>query len=249
LLHRDAETAIHFPAREVEVADVCGAGDTNLATLGAMLATGCALPDAVVMAQLASSLAVQRHGNAVITAAELAAEVQPAEASAIDGGVVDEAALAALMRGWRAQGLRVGFTNGCFDILHAGHLRSLEAARSRCDRLVVGLNSDASVRRLKGATRPIVGQRDRAELIAGLGAVDAVVLFDEDTPERLIGSVRPDVLCKGGDYAPGSIVGADLVSSYGGEVVVCDLLPGTSTTSIIDTIRRRFAREAAASIA
>ena len=157
--------------------------------------------------------------------------------------------LLAIQSNYKTNGRNVVFTNGCFDILHAGHLRSLEAARMRCDRLVVGLNNDASVRRLKGPTRPIVSERDRAELIAGLAAVDAVILFGEDTPERLIAQVRPDVLCKGGDYAPGSIAGADLVRSYGGDVAVCDLLPGTSTTSIIETIRRRFPHEAAAPIA
>lgn len=239
LLRRGMGSAEHLPAREVEVADVCGAGDTNLATLGAMLAAGCSLEQGIALAQLASSLAVERHGNAVIGADELLAvhSCCVSISGAKEFLALEEVAVR--VREWRAKGLRVGFTNGCFDILHPGHIRSLEMARSQCDRLIVGLNSDASVRRLKGADRPIVCEGDRAKVLAGLAAVDAVTLFDEDTPTDLIAVLRPDLLCKGGDYDPDMIAGADFVRSYGGSVIVCDYLAGNSTSSIIETIRRQ----------
>ncbi|MBD0274079.1 MAG: D-glycero-beta-D-manno-heptose 1-phosphate adenylyltransferase, partial [Acetobacteraceae bacterium] len=138
---------------------------------------------------------------------------------------------------WRAHGLRVGFTNGCFDILHAGHVALLRAARRRCDRLVVALNADASVARLKGASRPINPLADRAAVVSALSAVDAVVAFDEDTPLELIRALRPDVLVKGADYTEDRVVGADLVRAWGGEVVLADLLPGRSTTGIAARLR------------
>jgi len=135
---------------------------------------------------------------------------------------------------WREGGLRIGFTNGVFDILHPGHIRVLEESRSRCDRLVVGLNSDASVRRLnKGPERPVNAEHARAQVLCGLSAVDGVVIFDEDTPLRLITALKPDVLIKGGDYTRDTIIGADIVEARGGEVVVVPLVPGHSTTSTI----------------
>jgi D-beta-D-heptose 7-phosphate kinase / D-beta-D-heptose 1-phosphate adenosyltransferase len=134
---------------------------------------------------------------------------------------------------WREGGLRIGFTNGVFDILHPGHVRVLEESRSRCDRLVVGLNSDASVKRLKGAERPVNSEQSRAQVLCGLAAVDGVVIFEEDTPLNLITALKPDVLVKGGDYTRDTIVGADLVEARGGEVFVVPLVPGQSTTSII----------------
>jgi D-beta-D-heptose 7-phosphate kinase/D-beta-D-heptose 1-phosphate adenosyltransferase len=134
---------------------------------------------------------------------------------------------------WREAGLRIGFTNGVFDILHPGHVRVLEESRSRCDRLIVGLNSDASVKRLKGPERPVNDATFRGQVLAGLSAVDAVVIFEEDTPLNLITALKPDVLVKGGDYSRDTIVGADLVEARGGEVIVVPLVPGQSTTSII----------------
>ena len=138
---------------------------------------------------------------------------------------------------WRAHGLRVGFTNGCFDILHAGHVSLLHAARRRCDRLVVGLNTDDSVARLKGPSRPVNPLADRAAVLSALSAVDAVVAFEEDTPLELIRALRPDVLVKGADYTEDRVVGADLVRASGGEVVLVDLLPGRSTTGIAARLR------------
>jgi D-beta-D-heptose 7-phosphate kinase/D-beta-D-heptose 1-phosphate adenosyltransferase len=138
---------------------------------------------------------------------------------------------------WRQQGLRVGFTNGCFDILHPGHVKVLTAARGACDRLVVGLNSDASVKRLKGEGRPVQNERARAEVLAALEAVDLVVIFEEDTPLKLITQIEPSVLVKGGDYTRDQVVGHEVVAANGGEVLLIDVLPGFSTTALVTRAR------------
>jgi D-beta-D-heptose 7-phosphate kinase/D-beta-D-heptose 1-phosphate adenosyltransferase len=151
------------------------------------------------------------------------------------GGV--EACVAA----WRREGLTVGFTNGCFDLLHPGHVQLLCEARSRCDRLVVGLNSDSSVRRLKGATRPVQPEAARSVVLAGLAFVDAVVLFAADTPIELIARIKPDILVKGADYRIDQVVGHEVVESYGGRIVLVDLLPDSSTTLIIDRLKTEAA--------
>ncbi|MDI1266345.1 MAG: D-glycero-beta-D-manno-heptose 1-phosphate adenylyltransferase, partial [bacterium] len=145
--------------------------------------------------------------------------------------------LAAHLSDWRKQGLRVGFTNGCFDILHPGHVKVLTAARGACDRLIVGLNSDASVKRLKGPDRPVQDERARAEVLAALEAVDLVAIFEEDTPIELITRIRPSVLVKGGDYTREQVVGYEIVEATGGEVVLVDILPGHSTTSLVGRTR------------
>jgi len=247
LVRREKPGVEHFPAHRVEVADVCGAGDTNLAALGVMLASGQKLERAVSIAQLASSIAVGQHGNALVTTADLLAReaFHPAQHLASNERmgcasekIVARSKLNVVLTVWRAQGLRIGFTNGCFDLLHPGHIRSLETAKAACDRLIVGLNSDVSVQRLKGPARPIVRQDDRAHVIAAVAAVDAVVIFDEDTPESLICEVRPDALIKGGDYDPRTLVGADFVRGHGGRVIVSDLIPDRSTTRLLDTVQR-----------
>ncbi len=147
--------------------------------------------------------------------------------------------LVAQRQAWRAAGRRVVFTNGCFDLLHAGHVRLLEAARAQGDLLVLGLNSDASVRRLKGPSRPVLPEAERAEALLALETVDRVVLYDQDTPLETIQALVPDVLVKGADWAPGTIVGADVVEAAGGQVVRVDLLAGRSTTGLIERTRRR----------
>ena len=151
--------------------------------------------------------------------------------------VADGKALQAQVRDWCAQDLRIGFTNGCFDILHPGHVKVLTAARAACDRLIVGLNSDASVKRLKGETRPVQNERARAEVLAALEAVDLVVIFEEDTPLKLIEQVKPSVLVKGGDYTREQVVGHDIVEAHGGEVLLVEVLAGFSTTSLVDRAR------------
>jgi D-beta-D-heptose 7-phosphate kinase/D-beta-D-heptose 1-phosphate adenosyltransferase len=161
-----------------------------------------------------------------------AATLAPEEKIVFDWAVVDEH-----LADWRRQGLRIGFTNGCFDLLHPGYVKLLAGARAACDRLVVGLNGDASVTRLKGEGRPVQGVQARAEVLAALEAVDLVVVFDEDTPEKLIGRVKPSVLVKGGDYTHKQVVGREIVEALGGEIVLIDLVPGHSTTSMVERSR------------
>ena len=157
---------------------------------------------------------------------------RPKKRSSPHGGDLD-----AQLADWRKQGLRIGFTNGCFDILHPGHVKVLTAARGACDRLIVGLNSDASVKRLKGEGRPVQDERARAEVLAALEAVDLVVIFEEDTPIELITQIKPSVLVKGGDYTREQVVGHEIVEAHGGEVLLVDILPGHSTTSLVDRAR------------
>ncbi len=223
----------HVSGKARDVFDVSGAGDTSLAALAAAIVAGATLEEAVHVAILASGLAVGKSGTATVSAAELLGAIELPEWSP-KAGVLPADAMVGQIERWREGGLRIGFTNGVFDILHPGHVRILEESRSRCDRLVVGLNSDASVQRLgKGPERPVNTARDRALVLCGLAAVDGVVIFDEDTPLNLITVLKPDVLIKGGDYTRDTIVGADLVEARGGEVVVVPLVPGQSTTSII----------------
>ncbi len=227
----------HGRGRARQVFDVTGAGDTGLAAIGAALAAGAGLEDAMDLALLASGVAVGGRGTvavspAQIVEAEMARRFAPAEAKLASAG---EAAAAAAR--WRAEGLRVGFTNGCFDILHRGHVAYLARARSWCDRLVVGLNSDASVRALKGEGRPVNDLEGRALVLAGLGCVDLVAPFDAPTPLALIEAVRPDVLVKGADYTEAQVVGADLVRGWGGEVRLAPLVEGASTTGVIARVR------------
>jgi len=237
LVLRDGES-VHVPAFPVKVRDVSGAGDTVAAVLAAVLATGAAWEDALRMASAAAAVAVGKQGTASVTAAELRRKILPHATRAAEEKIVatdDE--LKARIAHWREEGLRVGFTNGCFDILHPGHVKVLTAARAACDRLVVGLNSDASVNRLKGESRPVQDERARAEVLAALEAVDLVAIFAEDTPIRLIEQVRPSVLVKGGDYTREQVVGHEIVEAGGGQVILIDVLKGFSTTALVDRAR------------
>jgi len=223
----------HFPGRPREVFDVSGAGDTALAALGLALAAKADPADAVAFALLASGVAVGKAGTAVVSPselieAELSAHMAPAEAK-----LVTPAQLAAKAQAWREAGLKVGFTNGCFDILHKGHVAYLAQARAWCDRLIVGVNSDRSVRALKGEGRPVNDLESRALVLAGMAHVDLVAPFDEDTPLALIEAARPDVLVKGADYTIEGVVGHELVQSWGGEVKLAPIVEGYSTTAAI----------------
>jgi len=230
----DAAGTVHqIPAEAREVFDVSGAGDTVIAAVAAGLAAGLALLDAVRIANVAAGIVVAKAGTAVAHPAEIRAAVERQEARSAEGKVVARAAAAERTALWRRRGLRVGFTNGCFDLLHPGHLHLLGQARAECDRLVVGLNSDASVKRLKGNGRPVREEAARAAVLAGLADVDLVTVFEEDTPEALIGELRPDVLVKGADYTLDTVVGADRVRAYGGRVVLAELLPGHSTSATV----------------
>lgn len=217
---------VHRSGIARDVFDVSGAGDTALAALGLALSAGASLDTAADLSLLASGLAVEKPGTAVLSQAELLATGETT--------TFDLQGISAKAEEWRASGQSIGFTNGCFDILHPGHLRVLEEAKARCGRLIVGLNSDASVARLKGPQRPINDQAARARLLAGLSAVDGVVIFEDDTPASLISALMPDLLVKGGDYTADTIIGADTVLGAGGEVYIVPLLEGFSTTAMIE---------------
>ena len=230
--------AIHVPALPVKVRDVSGAGDTVAAVLALTLAAGADWETALRMANAAAAVAVGKKGTATVTPAELRRKILPHASLAAEEKIVAAGGdLDAHLADWRQQGLRVGFTNGCFDILHPGHVKVLTAARGACDRLIVGLNSDASVKRLKGEGRPVQDERARAEVLAALEAVDLVAIFEEDTPIDLITRVKPSVLVKGGDYTREQVVGHEIVEAAGGEVLLVDMLPGYSTTSLVDRAR------------
>ena len=234
LLLRRSGAPLPIASRAREVFDVTGAGDTVLAMLGLALGAGLDLPSAAEAANLAAGAAVARAGTAPVRWADLLDGIggMPAD-KRIERSHLP--ALAAMLhRGHR----RVVFTNGCFDLLHPGHVRLLTEAKKLGDVLVVGLNSDASVRRLKGPDRPVLSEQDRAEVLGGLDAVDFVTIFDEDTPEELIRIVRPGLLVKGGDYVEATVVGASFVRSYGGEVALIPLVQGKSTTSMVEKARR-----------
>src|SRR6202790_246783 len=237
LVPRNGEV-VHVPAHPVKVRDVSGAGDTVAAVLAVTLAAGADWETALRMANAAAAVAVSKKGTAIVTSAELRRRILPRAFLAADGKIIGAGGgLDAHLSDWRKQGLRIGFTNGCFDILHPGHVKVLTAARGACDRLIVGLNSDAAVRRLKGEGRPVQDERARAEVLAALEAVDLVAIFEQDTPIELITKVRPSVLVKGGDYTREQVVGYEIVEACGGEVVLVDILPGHSTTSLVDRAR------------
>jgi D-beta-D-heptose 7-phosphate kinase/D-beta-D-heptose 1-phosphate adenosyltransferase len=232
----EASGGVHaLPAASHEVFDVSGAGDTAIATLAAGLAAGMGLLDAARLANLAAGIVVGKIGTAVTHAAELG-DVLIQQDHARAGKVQRLSRALERIEHWRHRGLRVGFTNGCFDILHPGHVSLLTQARDACDRLIVGLNSDESVARLKGPTRPVQPEAARAAVLASLASVDLVVAFPEDTPMALLEAIRPDVLVKGADYSVEEVVGADLVQSYGGSVLLAELAPGHSTTATIRKI-------------
>lgn len=233
LCRRDA-APLHVAAETHRVFDVTGAGDTVAATLSAALAAGLPLTDAVRLANAAAGIAVTKPGTATVSPAELKRALGVASAA----NVMAAAAARDQAAAWKRQGLKVGFTNGCFDLLHRGHLHSLDQAARRVDRLVVGLNSDASAARLKGPGRPVQDLDTRAAVLAALKYVDLVVPFDEDTPEKLIETIVPDVLFKGADYAEADVVGGDFVKQNGGRVELLPLLPGYSTTATVGRISR-----------
>jgi D-beta-D-heptose 7-phosphate kinase/D-beta-D-heptose 1-phosphate adenosyltransferase len=236
LVPRDGD-AIHVPALPVKVRDVSGAGDTVAAMLAVALGAGADWETALRAATAAAAVAVSKKGTAVVTPAELRRKILPHAFLAAEEKIVSAADLDAQLAEWRKQQLRIGFTNGCFDILHPGHVKVLTAARATCDRLIVGLNSDASVKRLKGQDRPVQDERARAEVLAALEAVDLVVIFEEDTPLKLITQITPATLVKGGDYTREQVVGHEIVTAHGGEVVLVDILQGFSTTSLVERAR------------
>lgn len=225
------EPVFHIPTHAREVFDVSGAGDTVVAVLAAGLAAKMTLHQAVRIANVAAGLVVAKHGTATLTPAELNRALRKIEPQ--HAGIASTQQAVLLREMWREQGLKVGFTNGCFDIVHPGHIKLFEQAAAACDRLIVALNSDASVKRLKGPKRPIQDELSRATVIGALSSVSSVVLFDEDTPLDMIKALRPDVLVKGADYTEDQVVGGEFVKSLGGKVLLAVLNQGHSTTSIV----------------
>ena len=223
----------HFAARAREVFDVSGAGDTVVATVAAALGAGADLARAAALANVTAGIVVGKVGTAAVGAEEVVGALHHQDLVDAEAKVLGRQTALARIEKWRRKGLRIGFTNGCFDLLHPGHVALLAEARAACDRLVVGLNSDASVTRLKGASRPLQTEAARATVLASLASVDLVVIYPDDTPRKLIFDVRPDVLVKGADWALEDVVGAKEVRAGGGRVVLVNLKPGHSTTATI----------------
>ena len=234
LIQKD-QAAIHLPTRARDIYDVTGAGDTVIATLAAAIAAGDDLLEATKLANLAASVVVGKMGTACITVHELRNAMR--QLSDIEQGIITEQRLITVVSDAKAHGEKIIMTNGCFDILHAGHVTYLEQAKSLGDRLIVAVNDDASVKRIKGAERPVNTMNRRMQVLAGLSCVDWVVPFYEDTPTRLICDVSPSVLVKGGDNNPDDIPGGDCVKQQGGEVLVMEYVDNCSTTGLIRSIR------------
>ncbi|MDP6830648.1 MAG: D-glycero-beta-D-manno-heptose 1-phosphate adenylyltransferase [Alphaproteobacteria bacterium] len=233
LIPRDG-APVHLPVRAPEVFDVSGAGDTVVAIFALALAAGAAPELGARLANLAAAVVVGKVGTAAVSSDELAAAVLSDDLTRSEDKVVSAAMAQADAERWRAGGLRIGFTNGCFDLLHPGHISLLNEAKSHCDRLIVAINDDASVRRLeKGEGRPVQAEAARALVLASLAMVDRVLIFADDTPIPLLRQLRPDVLIKGGDYDIAGVVGGDIVQAYGGEVKLARFLDGHSSTAVI----------------
>jgi D-beta-D-heptose 7-phosphate kinase/D-beta-D-heptose 1-phosphate adenosyltransferase len=240
LCHCDGTEAI-YPTRPRQVYDITGAGDMVMSVLGIALAAGADYSAAIRLANVAGGLEVEKIGVATVTREEIINDLlhspTTADPFAAISKVRDLTQLASEIKTRRDRGQRIAFTNGCFDVLHVGHVQYLNEARAQADCLVVGLNTDSSVRGLKGSSRPVNAQDARAAVLAGLGAVDYIVLFADPTPETLIRTVRPDVLVKGADYRKEQVVGADFVESYGGRVHLAGLREGFSTTKLLEQLR------------
>jgi D-beta-D-heptose 7-phosphate kinase / D-beta-D-heptose 1-phosphate adenosyltransferase len=233
-LHVEGQEPIHIGAYPVKVRDVSGAGDTVAAVMAVLAAMHTPYEYAMRAANAAAAVVVGKRGTSTVSLGELRHRILPAASLAPEDKIVfDWSVLDERLQEWRRHGLRIGFTNGCFDLLHRGHVKLLAEARAACDRLVVGLNSDASTARLKGEGRPINPAEGRAEVLAALEAVDLVVVFEEDTPLELIKRVRPAVLVKGADYRIDQVVGRDVVEEAGGDVLLVSLVPGQSTTGLV----------------
>ena len=234
-----ADAVFHSPTRAREVFDVTGAGDTVIATLAASLAGGLDPEAAVTLANIAAGIVVARTGTAPISRHELVAQFTASTPMKGPDKILQLEPLLVRLAEWRANGDRIVFTNGCFDILHVGHITLLEQCRAFGDKVILGINSDASVRQLKGPTRPVVGENERARVLAALGSTDAVIIFDQPTPLELIRALRPDVLVKGGDYTAGTIVGSEDVETWGGRVEIVPTVSGASTTNTISKMTGR----------
>jgi D-beta-D-heptose 7-phosphate kinase / D-beta-D-heptose 1-phosphate adenosyltransferase len=229
----DAQHIEHIPATAKKVFDVSGAGDTVIATLAAGMVHGLTPHDALQLANIAAAIVVGKVGTVPVTQAELLKALVNEDGQSQADKICDKAQLVALVKQWKENHQKIVFTNGCFDLLHAGHVTYLEAAKKTGDKLILGLNTDRSVSALKGPSRPVIHEQDRARVLAALAAVDAVILFDEDTPLQLIDAIRPDIIVKGDDYTEDQVVGGTEVKSWGGSVKLIPLVQGRSTSNII----------------
>ena len=238
LFFRDSRS-IHLPTEAREVFDVTGAGDTVLSVLGAGLACGFSLEEAAQLSNIAAGIVVGKVGTSTVDPEEILETVGRLHPDS-DLKIKVREVLRGLLERERDKGRRIVFTNGCFDLLHAGHVQYLQKARRLGDLLVLGLNSDASVRRLKGPKRPLINESERAHILAALDCIDYVCIFDEDTPLELIKAVKPHILVKGGDYSPEGVVGKEIVESYGGRVEIIRFVEGKSTTNIIEKVLRAY---------
>jgi D-beta-D-heptose 7-phosphate kinase/D-beta-D-heptose 1-phosphate adenosyltransferase len=227
--------ALHMPTVAIQVFDVSGAGDTAIAALALGIAAGGSVADAAAIANRAAGVVVGKRGTATVTTGEIVASIPSFEKGADPKKIYSLENVLNVTREWRNQGLKIAFTNGCFDLLHPGHISLLDQAKRCADKLVVGLNADLSIRRLKGPNRPVQSEVARATVLAALKSVDAVAIFSQDTPLLLIEALSPDVLVKGADYTLDNVVGAEHVIKHGGRVVLAELLPGHSTT---ETVKR-----------
>jgi D-beta-D-heptose 7-phosphate kinase/D-beta-D-heptose 1-phosphate adenosyltransferase len=234
-----ADAPCHLPATAIEIFDVSGAGDTVIATLALALAEGLPVHEGAMLANVAAGIAVSKVGTAEVLADDLEHALFLKTVSGLEDKIYSEDRAVARARRWNAQGLKVGFTNGCFDLIHPGHVTLLRKARSYCDRLIVAINSDESVRRLKGPSRPVQTEAARALVMSAIASVDMVVIFEEDTPLRLIEALEPSVLIKGADYTVSTVVGGDHVAAKGGKVVLIDLEAGHSTTNLLAGQQRK----------
>jgi D-beta-D-heptose 7-phosphate kinase/D-beta-D-heptose 1-phosphate adenosyltransferase len=231
-LFQQHRAPLHARAEAREITDVSGAGDTVIAVLSVAVAAGLEIGKAVTVANTAAGIVAGKLGTATLQIAELNRGLD-ANSHGFDSRILDLETALRCRAEWRQQGLVCGFTNGCFDLIHPGHITLLAQAKKVCDRLIVALNSDDSIRRLKGPKRPLQHERARAYVMASVGHVDGVMIFEEDTPLRLIEALKPDVLVKGADYREDQVVGGDLVKSWGGQVLLVDLVENQSTTSIV----------------
>jgi D-beta-D-heptose 7-phosphate kinase / D-beta-D-heptose 1-phosphate adenosyltransferase len=227
------ETTHHLPAIAKQVFDVSGAGDTVIATLAAGLIHNLSVLQSLQLANIAAAVVVGKVGTVPISQVDLIEALASQQSSEQAHKICDLSQLKTKVNAWKKDNQSIVFTNGCFDLLHAGHVTYLEAAKKRGDKLILGLNTDRSVSAIKGPTRPVVSENDRARVLAALESVDAVVLFDEDTPLNLINAIQPNIIAKGSDYTADQVVGGKEVLSWGGEIALIDLVEGRSTSNII----------------
>lgn len=235
----EGRNEIQLPSMVREVFDVTGAGDTVLATIGFGLAGGLDFQDAVILANMAAGVVVGKVGTSTVTPNEILQSISH-EVYKNDTKICTRNELQQILLEDKNHGRTIVFTNGCFDLLHVGHVKYLQKARSLGDRLVLGLNSDSSIQRLKGEKRPLICQEERTHILAALDCIDYVCLFDEDTPLELISTLRPDIIVKGGDYTPDEVIGKEVVENYGGRVELINLVDGKSTTNIINKILEKY---------